>query len=332
VRPFISPDGSVFYELRRDELATVYPETVMVPASEIIHDKYFPLFHELVGVPPLFACALAAAHGLSIARNQSTFFRNGGQPGGIITVPGAINPEDATAVKNTWDTEFSGDNAGKVAFLSDGMTYTALPSINADDAQIIEQLAWTDEAICRCFGVPGYMVGVGPPPTQTNVEALNQQYYSQCLQDLAESIELGLDEGLGLAPGRINGVQYGTEFDTDDLLRMDTATLIKAEKDATGIKKVNESRKRLGLPPVEGGNTVYVQQQYYSLEALNRRDQLAPAPSPGSDPPPTGDIERAIALYEAIRQRAAKTEPDAPDWQASEALLIHRAAEMGLHV
>jgi hypothetical protein len=51
------------------------------------------------------------------------------------------------------------------------------------------------------------MVGIGQPPTYNNIEALNQAYYSQCLQSLIESIELLLDEGLELPK------PLGTEFE-----------------------------------------------------------------------------------------------------------------------
>jgi hypothetical protein len=68
--------------------------------------------------------------------------------------------------------------------------------MSAVDAQIIEQLKWSDEKICATFHVPGYMVQVGAPPFNNNVEALAQQYYSQCLQIHIESIELCLTKGL----------------------------------------------------------------------------------------------------------------------------------------
>jgi phage portal protein BeeE len=62
------------------------------------------------------------------------------------------------------------------------------------------------------------MIGVGSAPTYNNVSALNQQYYSQCLQIHIESIELGIDEGLALPD------PYGVEFDLDGLIRMDPAS------------------------------------------------------------------------------------------------------------
>ena len=74
--------------------------------------------------------------------------------------------------------------------------YTAM-TMTAVDAQLIEQLKMTAETVCSCFHVPPYMIGVGPAPTYNNIEALNQHYYSQCLQVLMEEIEVLLDEGLG---------------------------------------------------------------------------------------------------------------------------------------
>jgi phage portal protein BeeE len=146
-------------------------------------------------------------------------------------------------------------------------------------------------------------------PNYNNVEALDQQYYSQCLQNLFENIEISLDEGLGLTD--LVGKTYGTEFDLDNLMRMDTATLLKALSDGVrgGLLAPNEGRKRLGYKPVEGGDTPYLQHQDYSLAALAKRDAsddpfaaTGPAPNPApAAPPPAGDQQRDLDL-EALAQ------------------------------
>lgn len=294
VKPLVAPDGSVFYELTEDKLSGLTPrdEPLRVPASEIIHDVMIPLFHPLCGVSPLFAAAVAALHALNIQHTSSRFFQNGQKPGGVLTAPGNISQATADRVTQYWETQFSGDNIGKIAVLGDGLKYEPM-AVNAHDAQLIAQLDWDDKKICSVFHVPPYMVGVGDMPNYDNIEALNQQYYSQCLQVLFESIEILLDEGLELGKNE-EGKQLGTEFDLDDLLKMDTATLIESEKNAAGIKAPNESRKRLGLKPVKGGETPYLQQQNFSLAALDARDRANPAPSttttthaPTPDPKPT---------------------------------------------
>lgn len=294
-RPLVAPDGAVYYQVSKDDLAGVDVDTITIPASEIIHDVMVPLYHPLCGVSPLTACGLAAAQGLNIQRNSSRFFQNGSRPGGILTAPGQINDETAKRLKEHWDQNYSGDNAGKTAVLGDGLKYESM-SVNAVDAQLIEQLKWSGEIVCSCFHVPAYKVGIGAPPSYNNIEALDQQYYAQCLQKLFECIELCLDEGLGLVD--VDGHTYGVEFDLDDLLRMDTATLVKTEKEAVsgGIKSPDESRKRLNLPPVEGGDTPYLQQQNYSLMALAKRDakddpfaSAKPAASPTASDPAAED-------------------------------------------
>ncbi len=305
VRPLVAPDGSVFYELKRDNLSGL-EQDLIVPASEIAHDIGCPLFHPLVGVSPIYACGLAAIEGLRIQNSSSRFFGNGSQPGGVLTAPGAITKETAARMKDYWETNFTGDNVGKVAVLGDGLKYEAM-TVKAVEAQLIEQLKWTAENVCTAFRVPAYKIGIGDPPNFNSVEALDQQYYSQCLQEHIESLELVMDEAMGLAPAKVNGERLGVEFDLDDLMRMDTATLIKAEKEATGIKRVNESRKRLNLPPVEGGEEIYLQQQYFSLGALNRRDQMAPppatttpTPAPAPAPAPAEDedvTDKVLAAF-----------------------------------
>jgi HK97 family phage portal protein len=289
----VAPDGSVFYELSGDTLSGI-GESVTVPASEIIHDVMNPLYHPLCGVSPITACWLAASQGLAIQRNSAKFFQNGSQPSGILTAPHHIEDDTAKRLKDYWEENFTGPNAGRTAVLGDGLKYEAM-SVNAVDAQLVEQLKWSDETVCRVFHVPPYKVGVGEAPSYNNIEALDRQYYSQCLQIHIESIELCLDEGLGIGVGAPKAQDgrppaiYGTEFDLDDLLRMDSATLYKTlgEGIKGSILKPNEARRKLGFGPVEGGDAVLAQQQDFSLAALAERDANDPFSKPEAGPPAT---------------------------------------------
>jgi HK97 family phage portal protein len=284
VRPLIATNGDVFYELKTDVLSLVLHESATVPASEIIHDRMACLFHPLVGVSPIFACGLAAQQGLNIQNTSAKFFANGAQPGGLLTAPAKIADDTAERLKKHWEKNYTGENAGRVAVLGDGLKYEAL-AVNAVDADLIAQLKMSAEMVCSAFHVPAYKVGVGPVPTYQNAEVLNQIYYTDCLQGHIEAIEALLDEGL-----RIDAAKYRTEFDLDDLLRMDTATKVKATADAigAGFMSPNEGRARFNLAPVTGGNTPYLQQQNYSLSALDARDRADPFAKP--PPPPVSPV------------------------------------------
>jgi hypothetical protein len=102
------------------------------------------------------------------------------------------------------------------------------------------------------------------------------------------SIEKCLDEAFGLAAGKIDGRQLGTEFDIDDLIWMDTATRTKAAGDSIGSGSMspNEARRKfIGIGPIAGGQSAYLQQQMYSLEALAKRDAADPFAKPPAPPP-----------------------------------------------
>lgn len=266
VIPLLTESGDVYYQLNADNVTGVEKE-VTVPASEIIHDRFNCLFHPLVGLSPIFACGLSATHGLKIQENSTQFFQNGGRPGGVLLVPGNLSEAAATKLKQDWNSGYSGENAGRTAILADGMKYEQF-TITASDAQTVEQLKLTAQIVCAVFHVPEYKIGLGGNQTVSNTEALDRNYYSQCLQSHIESIEVLLDEAFDLSDNE------GFELDLKALLRMDTSTRYKSHSDAIGggWMSPNEARKSENMRPVTGGDSPLMQQQNYSLEALAKRD------------------------------------------------------------
>lgn len=285
VTVLLAPDGSVYYQLRSDDLTGVRGDTVTMPASEVIHDRWNTFYHPLIGTSPITAAGLAATQGIKIQENSTVFFQKGSNPSGILIAPTGINQEDAVRLQAYWQETFgpNGSKAGQVAVLENDMKYQPM-TMTATDAQLLEQLKWTAETVVSVFHVPAYKVGVAPAPTYNNIEALNQAYYSDCLQVLLEAIENLLDEGLDLPK------PLGTEFDLDGLLRMDTASKVRAAKEAidSGGMAPNEARKRyFDLGPVTGGESPYMQQQQFSLAALAERDRDKPFAKPEAAPAAT---------------------------------------------
>jgi HK97 family phage portal protein len=304
VTVLVAADGAVFYELKRPEtdlsgLPYEDKPQVVVPAREIIHDRINCLYSPLVGLSPLYAAGTPAILGSTILQTSTAFFGRGGQPSGSLNTDAEISADQAKDLLEAWMKTYGGsENAGKVAVLSRGIKYAPITQ-TAVDSQLTEQTNQTEVEICKAFGMPVALLNTTKGAPYGNHEQLVQLYHDECLQSLIVGTETALDEGLGIEQP-INGTQYGTEFDIDDLYWMDTATRTKAAADAVGggVLSPNEARlKYFGLGPVTGGDSPMVQQQYYSLAALAERDADQPfsKPAPATPAAAVDDDEDAPA-------------------------------------
>ena len=295
----VADDGQVFYRFQKEKVNGI-TEQITIPASEIIHDRLTPLNHPLVGVSPLVSARVAAGHANSIQQDAKDFFSNSAMPGGILVAPEEISTQTASELKAAFEDGFTGTNSGKLAVVGDGLKFEPL-RMKSTDAQLVEQLKLTVDIVCSSFHFPAWKIGFGTMPSASNVETYDLIYYKDCLQARIESMEAVLAEGLGIADNQ------RIESDLMALLRMDQAGQMTYLKDgvASAIMTPNEARQRLNLEPLDGGDTVYMQQQNYSLEALAKRDAQDNPFSAGNpapvDPEPSDDDEEDEELDEALK-------------------------------
>lgn len=267
VMPLVSDAGEVFYQIGVDKLAQ-QSQSIILPASEIIHDRWNCFYHPLVGLSPISACVLAASGGVAIQKYGANFFHNMSRPSGILTAPGRIADDDAKKIHDAWNQNYSSGNIGKTAVLGGDMKYIPL-SMPASDAQLIEQHKLSAEVCCSVFHVPAFKIGLGGIPSGQKVEDMNLIYYVDCLQSPIEAIENLIDDSFGL-----KALGLEVFFNTDGLIRMDANSQMTYYSNGVkgGIIAPNEARIKFNLKPVAGGNTPYMQQQNFSLEALAKRD------------------------------------------------------------
>ena len=165
VKVLIAPEGSVYYELQTSDLVGIPTSggQLVVPAKEIIHDRWNCAFHPLVGLSPLYACGGAAKQGLAMQSASTSFFSSGGRPSGMLIAPTEIDPETAKRLSETWHNL----GAGKTAIVGNGMKYEAVGA-SAEESQWIEQVGWTAKTIAGCFGVPiRWLIRASSRPTRT---------------------------------------------------------------------------------------------------------------------------------------------------------------------
>ncbi|WP_028627665.1 phage portal protein [Metapseudomonas resinovorans] len=315
VMPLASDSGEVFYQLYTDNLNLLPDDDgqLIVPASEIIHDRCICPFHPLIGLPPIAAAHWPALKNMRILKSSAEFFANNAQPSGILSAPGAISDGTADRLKTYWNENFTGSNAGKVAVVGDGLQFVSLASKSVD-SQMVEQLRYSDEQICQPFGIPPFKVGLGTIPSGLGVDAINQLYYDDALQSHIQAMETLITEGLNATP-------YKVDMDETVLMRMDAGK--KADYHRTlidgSIETINDARYDFNLPPLQGGDTVYMQMQDMPLDQVRQNtivrvsEETVPAQEPAAAESVSTDADeqtqKALAeLFLMKAVQAARTE------------------------
>lgn len=302
VLPMVSDSGEVYYQISSQNVSGRWPlpggypaKQLIVPASEVIHDRCMTIHHPLIGVPPLCAANWPAVKNMKIMRSATEFFANNAQPGGLLTAPAGMSEDDAQKVKDYWATQFTGANSGRVAVIGADMKFTPF-AMKSIDAQMIEQMRYGDEQICQPFGMPPFKVGIGTLPSGLGVDGLNQLYYADALQTHIEHMEGLLNEGLRISS------PLSVELNLEPLLRMDEGKRADVATKLVGgaIETPNEARRRFNHAPLLGGDTVYMQQQDYPLDQVRLNKIEPPAPPPEPEDEPADDEEPTIEEAKAI--------------------------------
>lgn len=309
VKIHIATDGSgmTFYEAGQDYLTGI-TEAVYIPDNQILHAR-INVFRDsqLIGIGPLHVAAMAGKLGEDARIAAQTAYENSSRPGGIIEVPGAVDTAKLQEMKKVFNDGYGGNNRGQTAVLSDGAKFISVQGASVLDSAVIEALNLSSAQIAAVFNVPAYLVGAGSfPPYSGQVQAM-QQFLTTCLQPLITQAESLFNKGLG-----IDGYVFRrVRFDVSAILRLDPQTemAVIAQGVGAGILSPNEGRAKLNLPAVKGGDSPYLQQQNYPLEALYESNSangnsgsgadVAPAPADGNAPPPETDEEKASDIERA---------------------------------
>jgi HK97 family phage portal protein len=283
VKTLVAPDGSIYYELQPDDLAGIGSETppVIVPARDMIHDRYNCLYHRLQGVSPLYAAAAAITQASVIQSSSSNHFAKGGRVGGFLIAPTKLDPASAARIEAHLAEKA---NSGSSIIVADfGMKFEPF-SATAVNSQLIEQLGWSEEQICEVFRMPISILNSSKQPPYANAEASMLQYKSLCLEPHMTAIAKTLGHGLNLP------TYLKLEFDDTLLIWMDTTTRTQAAKDAivSGLSPNEVRDTYYGLGPVKGGELPYLQQQNWPVSTLADRPAETPAApaAPAADPMP----------------------------------------------
>lgn len=188
------------------------------------------------------------------------FFAQGAQPQHAITAPGQFTPEQQEAFRQAWAAKYAGNGpSGIPLILTEGLDIKEL-SMTAADAQLLESRKWQVVDIARAFGVPPFMIGEMEKTTSwgSGVEQMYIGFVRSTLRSHINRIQQELNRKLWPTRQKVF-----VEFDTFELTAGDAASQADYFAKALGGTQnpawmtQNQVRKRLNLPPMEGGDELH---------------------------------------------------------------------------
>ena len=312
----VAATGDVFYSLggndvvERQFVGGAESPLNAVPARDVLHVRLETPRHPLKGETPLTSAMLDLAASNAMARQAIAFFDKQARPSGVLTTEHNLTGEQVTLLRQRWEEQSRGLNAGGTPILTNGLKWEPMSS-PAKDTQFAEILKMTEQNVALAFRVPLQVLGIGDTPF-ASTESLMQSWIATGLGFCLNHVELAFDQLFRLSSSAYEGTAYTreyTELDTSILLRSNFAERMEGLQKAVigGIYSPNEARAEEGLPSVgTAGNEPRVQQQVVPLSFNEKPPEPVAPPQPAIAPPedeaPTEE-ERAFFLS-AIETKA----------------------------
>ena len=219
--------------------------------SEVLHLRHRAGDDGVLGVSPIAAAKGVVELAISERDHGNATFKNGARLSGILKFPQQLKPEQRTALKNSWDSQYSGgSNSGKTAILESGVEYQTV-SMTLEDAEWIAARQFSVEEVARLFRVPPTVIGDLRHGNYSNSVEMARQFVTMTLRRHLVMWEQAIASKLLTEAGRRS---YFAEHAVEGLLRGDSSN--RADFYTKGISAgwmlPSEARRLENLPIIEG--------------------------------------------------------------------------------
>lgn len=271
VRPEWSPGGRLQF---RVGYSTIYDTT------KVITGRGLTMPGSAAPLDPLTANRITWALAMHAIEYADSYFEEGGDSSGVISVPGVVTRDKARLIRDLWQT---GAQPHVPHVLSGGATWAAM-TVTPENAQFLETRRFSREDICGIFGVPPQRIqAIVENASQgggKGVDSIDHGYVTHTLLPIAAGIERNWDR---MIPG---DAASWTGFDWDALLKaaaLERAMIAQIHR-TTGVRPSNEIRASEGWQRIEDPRMDDPFQPLNSNTASSGGADNAPAPGtiPGS--------------------------------------------------
>jgi HK97 family phage portal protein len=240
------------------------------PAADVVHFRTYNPDNQARGMSRLEPLRQTIVNEDSARRASAAMWSNGGRPSFVVTHPGVMSQP----VMDRLSAQLAGlhkgvDNWGKIAIMEEGMSPTLLP-LDAESMQYIEARAINREEVCAMYDVPPPVVHILDRATFSNITEQMRSMYRDTMAPRLRLFESAMDSQL--RPDFDPRGNIYAEFLLDEVMRGAFEQRAAANQSAifSGQRTPNEVRKQDNLPPLEGGDKLYINAGSIPLDAAGQ--------------------------------------------------------------
>lgn len=276
VRVAILADGSVVYEYHKSDGVEV------LSSESVWHLKL--MGNGVIGLSPLDYQRNTLGIAQAAENAVTKIYRNGAKPSGVLSMDRVLTPKQREEIRANFSSLTTGSD-DRLMVLEGGVKFDAI-SLSPQDIELLSSRKFQLNEICRWYGVPSVMVNdtSGSTVWGSGIGQIVEGFYKLTMRPILEKIEASIDANL-MGPREV-GTRF-SEFDFDALLRTDFKTRLESYRIGVqgSIFTPNECRKEEGLPPVQGGDQLYIQGATVPLTMAGQNQQRTEvAPNAIQDP------------------------------------------------
>jgi HK97 family phage portal protein len=284
-----------------------------VDKLHMLHGVWLRMPGALRGINPIDAARQTIGLGLTTNDFASRFFGQGATIPFGVEVPGTLTSEQKEGLRESLRQAHAGTaKSHNIGVLTGGATFKTGLAISNDQAQFLESRKFNVEEIARIFGIPPHMLGSQEPGASSynSVEIRGQEFKQYAVLPLARRIEDPYQRLVEVPDRMRNASATATfRFNLDAVARADSQARAETYKSlvTSGILTPDEARALEDLPPIEGGDKAYMQQQMVPLGTT----PTPPAPPPAADEPDEDD--RGGVTFNLNADQVRMDPPTMPD-------------------
>jgi HK97 family phage portal protein len=269
------PDYSLSYEY-----TAVNGAKQTFPQESIWHIRG-PSWNSWMGMEAVAIARNAIGLAMAMEEQQSSLFKQGARPSGLLSVEGKLGPEKFKELKKWLEDNHEGaSNASKTMIMDSAAKFTAM-TLSSEDAQTVESRKHQVEDICRVWRVMPIMIGqADKAATYASSENMFLAHVVHCLAPWYERLEESIDVNLISESDFKKGIY--SKFIEEGLLRGDLKATSQFLRELTGagIMTRNEAREKLDMNPLPG-----LDEPLTPGNMMTKPDPKKPGDKPNQDNP-----------------------------------------------